>query len=125
MRLLAVLTTLAALVVALTSGRATPQAVAQDDPDCIENPLGPVPGYSIVTLADVTMTNTESDGQLVAGGNVTLTSSGVATKLAVDRTRVDLAAGGDIVINNSGINNGSVTYGGTISPRASRSRTGR
>ena len=116
MRLLAVLTTLAALVVALTSGRATPQAVAQDDPDCAENPLGPVPGYSIVTLADVTMTNTESDGRMVAGGNVTLTSSGVATKLAVDRTRVDLAAGGNIVINNSGINNGSVTYGGTISP---------
>ena len=39
--------------------------------------------------------NTESDGRMVVGGTATLENFGVATKLPVDRTRIDLATGGD------------------------------
>ncbi len=80
------------------------------------NPLGPVPAYSVVTHGDFEQTNTESDGRMVVGGNARLTNFGVATKLPVDRTRVDLAVGGDLTLSSVGINNGSVTYGGTITP---------
>ena len=53
---------------------------------------------------------------MVVGGNARLTSFGVATKLPSDPTRVDLAVGGELTMQSAGINNGSVTYGGTISP---------
>ena len=54
---------------------------------------------------------------MVVGRDARLTSlMGIATKLPVDRTRVDLAVGRDLRVNSSGINNGSVTYGRTIAP---------
>ena len=59
----------------------------------MDNPLGPVPAYSVVTHGDFEESNTESDGRVVVGGDARLTNFGVATKLPVDRTRVDLAVG--------------------------------
>jgi choice-of-anchor A domain-containing protein/uncharacterized repeat protein (TIGR01451 family) len=82
----------------------------------MDNPLGPVPAYSVVTHGDFEEMNSESDGRMVIGRDARLTSMGVATKLPVDRARVDLAVGRDLRVNSSGINNGSVTYGRTIVP---------
>ena len=45
-----------------------------------------------------------------------MAGGGVATKLTVDRTRIDLATGGNASLTNTGVNNGSVTYGDTITP---------
>jgi hypothetical protein len=74
--------------------RAAVVATQQADDDCMDSPLGPVPGYSAVTHGDFEETNTEADGRLVVGGDARLTNFGVATKLPVDPARVDLAVGG-------------------------------
>lgn len=96
---------------------ATRVAAQQDDgEDCMENPLGPVPAYSIVVRGDLDETNTEADGRMVVGGNAKLTNFGVATKLPVDPNRVDLAVGGTLTHSSIGVNRGSITYGGTLSP---------
>lgn len=96
--------------------RAELVAAQQTDEDCMDDPLGPVPGYSVVTHGDWEETNSEADGRAVVGGDARLTSSGVATKLPVDRARVDLAVGGSATLDSVGINNGSVTYGDRITP---------
>lgn len=97
--------------------RAATVAVRQpDDGECMGSPLGPVPAYSVVTHGDFEETNTESDGRMLVGGDARLTNIGVATKLPVDPARVDLAVGGNLTLRSVGINNGSVTHGGTISP---------
>ena len=78
------------------------------------DPLGPVPDYSIVTMGDLDLMNTDSEGRIVVGRDATITSFGVASKYPVDASRVDLAAGRNLNGNNSGVNNGSVTYGDTF-----------
>ena len=105
-----------AIVLGVLVASSTRPVRAQDSEDCMENPLGPLPAYSAITLGDFVESNSEADGRVVAGANVVLTAMGIATDLPVDRTRVDLAAGGDLTVNYSGINNGSVTYGGTVTP---------
>ena len=104
------------VAVGVTAPRAATVAAKQADDDCMDNPLGPVPAYSVVTQGDFEEMNSESDGRVVVGRDARLTSMGIATKLPVDRTRVDLAVGRDLRVNSSGINNGSVTYGRAITP---------
>ncbi|MDA0181218.1 choice-of-anchor A family protein [Solirubrobacter phytolaccae] len=118
MRWWVIVSAVLATVVAFGMGapRAAMVAAQQDDEDCMNAPLGPVPAYSVVTHGDWEETNSEADGRVVVGGDARLTSSGVATKLPVDRTRVDLAVGGTATLNSVGINNGSVTYGVGITP---------
>src|SRR3954454_18980655 len=85
--------------------------------DCMDNPLGVVPGYSIVTRGDADLMDTEADGRVVFGGNALLGPYGVASNLTKDPSRIDLATGGDLTVRNSlGVNNGRVTYGGTLTP---------
>src|ERR1700760_4442543 len=104
------------LLAAIVGGSSSPGAAAQTETDCMTDPLGPLPGYSVITAGDVNVQNSETDGRLAAGGSVTLTAFGIATKLTPDRTRVDLATGANLTDNYSGINNGSVTYVGTVTP---------
>src|SRR6478735_3236113 len=92
-----------AAVVASAPRAATSSLVRQADDDCMDDPLGPVPAYSAVTHGDFDQMNTEADGRLVVGGNARLTRFGVATKLPVDRTRVDLAVGGNLALQSTGI----------------------
>ncbi|MBE2316227.1 choice-of-anchor A family protein [Solirubrobacter sp. CPCC 204708] len=120
MRWLAVLALLLGAVVAVSAPRAATVGAVRQDDDCMERPLGPVPAYSVVTRGDFAESNTEADGRVVAGGHARLTNAGVATKLPVDPSRVDLAVGGDLTLVNAGVNNGSVTYGGTITPAGFR-----
>lgn len=106
-------------VVAFATATPSAELVAAQqaaDDDCMDNPLGPLPGYSVITHGDFEETNTEADGRVVIGGDARLTNFGVATKLPVDRTRVDLAVGGDLSYTSIGVNNGSVSYGGTLTP---------
>ena len=110
------LSALLAIVVVATSSSARPSASQAAAGDCMDNPLGPLPGYSAITSGDFTQENTEADGRVVAGGNFRMTNGGVATKLTVDRARIDLATGAGAKLTNTGVNNGSVTYGSTITP---------
>ena len=88
----------AVVALGVSAPRAATVAARQADDDCMDNPLGPVPAYSVVTHGDFEEMNTESDGRMVVGGNARLTNFGVATKLPVDPTRVDLAVGGNLTI---------------------------
>ena len=74
----------AVVALGVSAPRAATVAARQADDDCMDNPLGPVPAYSVVTHGDFEESNTESDGRMVVGGNARLTSMGVATKLPVD-----------------------------------------
>ncbi len=113
MRVLVVLVTvLLASAVAIWSPGATAQRA---ESDCMDDPLGPVPAYNIVTMGDLDLMNTDSEGRIVVGRDATLASFGIASKLPVDPTRVDLAVGRDLTANNSGLNQGSATYGRNFS----------
>src|SRR5262245_6653306 len=83
------------------------------DVECMSQPLGPIDSWSIVVNGDLELSNTDAEGRVAAGGNVTLTNFGVADKLPVDGSRVDLVAGGNLGGSNIGANQGSVTYGGS------------
>jgi choice-of-anchor A domain-containing protein/uncharacterized repeat protein (TIGR01451 family) len=84
------------------------------DVTCMDQPLGPIDTWSIVVQGDLRQENTDAEGRVAAGGDVTLANYGVASKLPVDGARVDLVAGGDLTGSNVGVNRGSVTYGGTL-----------
>jgi choice-of-anchor A domain-containing protein/uncharacterized repeat protein (TIGR01451 family) len=108
-----VLATLAvALALLVAAGTRTARAA---DVDCMTQPLGPIDTWSIVVNGDLEQSNTDAEGRVAAGGDVTLSSYGVASKLPTDGSRVDLVAGGDLTGANVGVNHGSVTYGGTFS----------
>lgn len=85
------------------------------DVDCMTQPMGPIDTWSIVVNGDLEQSNTDAEGRVAAGGNVTLSSYGVASQLPTDGSRVDLVAGGNLTGTNVGVNHGSVTYGGTFS----------
>jgi|SRR5215217_2010344 len=59
MRWLAVATVVLAALVATGAARAP----AQEESDCMTDPLGPVPAYSIVTLGDLDLMNTDAEGR--------------------------------------------------------------
>jgi choice-of-anchor A domain-containing protein/uncharacterized repeat protein (TIGR01451 family) len=96
------------------------RAVAQlpPDTDCMTDPLGPVPdaNIDIVVRNDLDLKYTDSEGRMVVGRDATLEGFSVASELPLDPSRVDLAVGRDLTIFNSGINQGSATYGRTLTP---------
>ena len=108
-------TLLLAAIVGLSSPRAAPEAVAQAASDCMDDPLGAAGDWTIVVFADLNLMNSDSEGRIAVGGNATIQSFGVASKLPVNPSRVDLAVGRNLTATNSGVNKGSVTYGGTLS----------
>ncbi|HWI72860.1 MAG TPA: choice-of-anchor A family protein [Baekduia sp.] len=81
------------------------------DVDCMAQPLGPIDTWSIVVNGDLVQSNTDSEGRVAAGRDVTLTSYGVASQLPVDGSRVDLVAGRDLTGSNLVVDHGSVSYG--------------
>lgn len=84
------------------------------DVECMPQPLGPIDTWSIIVNGDLRQQNTDAEGRVAAGGDVTLSSYSVGSKLPTDGGRVDLVAGGDLTGMNVGVNHGSVTYGGTF-----------
>ena len=84
MRWLVGLSALLAAVVLLSTPGSSARTARQAPPACMENPLGPLPGYSAITRGDFNQQNTEADGRLVIGGNCDMTNVGVATKLVTD-----------------------------------------
>ncbi len=102
------------VVVALgTQGASGQRQLRQADSDCMTDPLGPVPAanVNIVTRNDLDLKYTDSEGRIVVGRDATLEGFGIASSLPVDPTRVDLAVGRDLTAYNSGLNQGSATYG--------------
>jgi choice-of-anchor A domain-containing protein/uncharacterized repeat protein (TIGR01451 family) len=113
-RAVVALTLVLAAIVALSTGATARNGAprqAQADSDCMADPLGPVPAWNIVTMGDLNLMNTDSEGRIVVGRDATLQSFGVASKYPVDRDRIDLAVGRDLTATNTGVNQGSVTYG--------------
>jgi choice-of-anchor A domain-containing protein/uncharacterized repeat protein (TIGR01451 family) len=106
------LPTIATGVAILLLGAARAHAA---DVDCMEQPLGPIDTWSIVVNGDLEQSNTDAEGRVAAGRDVTLSSYGVASKLPTDGSRVDLVAGRDLRGSNVGVNHGSITYGNTFS----------
>jgi choice-of-anchor A domain-containing protein len=93
-------------------GQQAPRA-AQDSDECMTDPLGPVPDYSIVVMGDLNLMNTDAEGRMVIGRDATLQNFGVASSYAgdPDPNRIDLAVGRDLTATSTGVNNGSATYG--------------
>lgn len=109
------LVALLAAVVALSTARDAPVAVAQDTTDCMDDPLGDAPGWDMVVHGDVTWKNGENEGRALVGNDATFENFGVATRLLPpDRSRLDLAVGNDLTANNDVVNNGFATYGGAL-----------
>jgi choice-of-anchor A domain-containing protein/uncharacterized repeat protein (TIGR01451 family) len=106
-----VLPTLATVVAITLSSAGGARAAV----DCMEQPLGPIDTWSIVVNGDLEQSNSDAEGRVAAGRDVTLSSYGVASKLPTDGTRVDLVAGRDLRGSNVGVNHGSITYGNTFS----------
>src|SRR4051794_38452768 len=105
--------TLLAFLVAIAAG--TTSAASAADVDCMTQPLGPIDTWSIVVRGDLQQTNSQAEGRVAAGRDISLTSYGVASRLPTDGSRVDLVAGGNLTGSNVGVNHGSITYGGTFS----------
>jgi choice-of-anchor A domain-containing protein/uncharacterized repeat protein (TIGR01451 family) len=106
-RPLPVVGVLLALLVPTAAARAA-------DVECMDQPLGPIDTWSIVVNGDLEQSNTDAEGRVAAGGDVTLHQYGVGSALTADPSRVDLVARGDLTISDAEVHNGSVTYGGTL-----------
>lgn len=83
--------------------------------DCSEAPLGEIDNWNIIVRGDLQQANSDSEGRVAAGRDVALANYGVASRLPVDSSRVDLVAGRDLTGSNVGVNQGSVTYGRAFS----------
>ncbi|WP_185906572.1 choice-of-anchor A family protein [Teredinibacter haidensis] len=75
-----------------------------------------VPGeYNAFISGDFTAEATDIHGKLAAGGNISLTSYGVATKIETPPETFTLIVGGDITYHDGRIFTGSVAAGGDTS----------
>lgn len=74
--------------------------------------LGPASGYNVFVLGDVNQYNTDIEGKLAAGGNVTLNTFGVGHRLPANSGSV-LVAGGHLNLANGEVQHGNAVYGGT------------
>ncbi|MES1166353.1 MAG: choice-of-anchor A family protein, partial [Verrucomicrobiota bacterium] len=99
------------LMVLLALGMTAPAGAMAAN--CSDAPLGNVDNWNIIVRGDLQQSNSDSEGRVAAGRDVALSSYGVASRLPVDRSRVDLVAGRDLTGSNVGVNQGSVTYGRT------------
>src|SRR3954471_14140439 len=86
--------TLLAFLVAMAAG--TTSAASAADVDCMTQPLGPIDTWSIVVRGDLQQTNSQAEGRVAAGRDISLTSYGVASRLVTDGSRVELVAGGHL-----------------------------
>ncbi len=104
---------LALLVIigALVGGADVPaRAEAQE---CVG--LGTAAPYDVFTRGNYTVANTQIQGRVAAGGDVSVASYGIGTLLSPDPARADLIAGGSLTASNAQAANGSVTFATTLS----------
>jgi choice-of-anchor A domain-containing protein len=73
--------------------------------------LGPAGDYNVFVFGDYSGSNSDVQGRLAAGGNVTLQNYGVGDKLPANSGNV-LVAGGDLTFTNGQIYNGNAVVGG-------------
>lgn len=74
--------------------------------------LGTAGDYNVFVLGDYTAMNSDVQGRLAAGGDVSLENYGVGDKLSGDAGTV-LVAGGNLTITNGQVNHGDAVVGGT------------
>jgi choice-of-anchor A domain-containing protein len=77
--------------------------------------LGDASDFVAFSRGDFTAGNTQIAGRVAAGGNVSLANYGLGSALSYDPARVDLIVGGNLTATNGSVQNGGVTYGGTVS----------
>jgi hypothetical protein len=76
--------------------------------------LGTAGNYNVFVFNDYSGSDSDVEGALAAGGNVTLQNYGVGGTLSADSGDV-LVAGGDLTYTNGKINNGNAVVGGSAS----------
>jgi choice-of-anchor A domain-containing protein/uncharacterized repeat protein (TIGR01451 family) len=109
---------LASVVLAVLVALSAPRGVeAQDDEEivCIDDPFGAAGDFDLVVHDSLQWNRGETEGRILVGDNASLHDFGIATRLPLDRNRVDLAVGGNLNSVRSGLNNGRATYGGKLS----------
>jgi choice-of-anchor A domain-containing protein len=100
-----------AAALAAGSGSAPRPAAAQAD-DC--GGLGVASDFVAFAHGDFSASNTQIAGRVAADGNVSLSSYGLGSALPYNPSRVDLIVGGDLTASNGSVQNGGVTYGGSL-----------
>ena len=98
---------LQSIFIALTIGSTTPALALS---------IGAADGYNAFIFGDFYSINSDTQGRLAAGGNVSLTNYGVGDGLEVDksRTKNTLVVGGNLDYTNGQVNNGNVSVAGSI-----------
>lgn len=76
--------------------------------------LGPADGYSIFTLGDLSRSNSDIYGRIAAGGNVTLSSYSVGSRLSGGDTKPSLVVGGALNMTYGNTNGAVVVGGGAV-----------
>ena len=115
MRWWVIVAAMLAVAVVLGGSRAV---VAQQggESDCMNFPLGAVPAYSVITRADFQQESGDQRDGVVVGGNADFKYGSIGNDLPLNPVRVDLAVAGNLVATYPGLNKGSATYGGTLTP---------
>ena len=77
-------------------------------------PLGIAGGFNLFSLGTASVTGASVSGRLAAAGNVTVNQSSIATSEPNSNGTVDeLIAGGNLSLTSSSVNGGNVVYQGT------------
>jgi choice-of-anchor A domain-containing protein len=77
--------------------------------------LGVASDFVAFAHGNFSASNTQIAGRVAAGGDVSLSGYGLGSALPYDPSRVDLIVGGDLAASNGSVQNGGVTYGGSVS----------
>lgn len=77
--------------------------------------LGTAASFDVFSNGVYAAANTQVQGRAAARGDVSVSSYGIGTSLAVDALRADLIAGGVLTASNAQAHTGSVTYGTALS----------
>jgi len=74
-------------------------------------PIGVAEGYSVFVFGNFTGSNSDSEGPIAAGGNVSLSSYSVNSKAVSSSEAV--VAGGNVSLTNGSSGTGDIVYGGS------------
>jgi choice-of-anchor A domain-containing protein/uncharacterized repeat protein (TIGR01451 family) len=97
-----------------------PRAVAQDDADCMDDPLGPAQDFTITAFGDLNLMYTDTEGAMAVGGDASLTSFTVnASRANQGYTGLALSVGGGLTFTY-----GSLWGGATVGGKATLTGVG-
>src|SRR5690348_11278696 len=97
-----------------------PRAIAQDETDCMDDPLGSAQDFEITAFGDLNLMNTDTEGPMAVGGNATLQSFTVnALRANQGYTGLALSVGKDVAFTN-----GSIWGGATVGGKATLTGVG-